>query len=704
MSPRRRRAAAGALLEHWRPPGEAGEPLGCLATTYTFSPGLFDEQCLARFLGIESEPDREDLAFFLERESRLGGVYAGVLVDQRQAGVEHSLRWDVLPVRIPAGKQHAKLSLLAWSGRVRVLVASANLTEPGYRTNQEVAAAVEFAPEGSDPALMTAALGFLRALVARVPSAEAKPPEVLRAEAFLDRVESLVAEWKKPARAGRVRQHLVFNLPPGGRGGGSPSSGALAEAVATCRGRGGSPVFASVASPFFDPHDPSGRAVAELCKSMARGQDREVHFAVPAFDDGKPKSIPRLAAPRELLTVPPAYRATVGIHALPAKDGDGNLRAWHAKVLRLSNENYSALLIGSSNFTCAGLGVGIAGNAEANLLTIVDRVAYGREAGELEATWPTTREIESPEEAEWLGAKPELDEEETAGATCVPAGFLCATYLAGDQRRIELALEGSGLPAAWAVFSVGRREQELFESSRWTEAGRPAIAAADWEPPEPPDKLRVEWPEGVAFLPLNVSDQSALPPPSKLESMSAEDMLGILAASDPSAAFRLWAGRKGKKSDYDEDLDSASPVDLDPLRRHDLQKTFLHRIRRRARILALLRLNLERPVWGSQALEWRLRGIVGLEALAERFLRELRNSSEQRDEALLTLADFLIVLREVDYKPVAGALTRPEFERIYRPFLHELAAKLAEAVREFSSETAEELLVFWNRVEERCQS
>jgi hypothetical protein len=88
------------MLELWRPPDGAGEAVGCLTSTFTFSPGLFDEQCLARFLEIESEPDREDLAFTLERESRLGGIYTGVLVDYRQAGVEHSLRWDVLPVRI----------------------------------------------------------------------------------------------------------------------------------------------------------------------------------------------------------------------------------------------------------------------------------------------------------------------------------------------------------------------------------------------------------------------------------------------------------------------------------------------------------------------------------------------------------------------------------------------------------------------------
>ena len=131
MSKRQKTHHSAAMLELWRPPHDSGEPIGCLASTYTFAPELFDEQCLARFLEIESEPNREDLAFLLERESRLGSIYAGVLVDYTQAGVEHSLRWYVLPVRIPNGKQHAKLSLLAWTRHIRIVVASANLTEAG---------------------------------------------------------------------------------------------------------------------------------------------------------------------------------------------------------------------------------------------------------------------------------------------------------------------------------------------------------------------------------------------------------------------------------------------------------------------------------------------------------------------------------------------------------------------------------------------
>ena len=176
------------MLELWRPPEKAGEPIGCIATTYTFDPGLFDERCLGSFLEIESEPDREDLAFLLERENRLGSVYAGVLVDHTQAGVPHSLRWDVLPVRVRAGKQHAKLSLLAWSRHIRIIVASANLTEQGYRRNREVAASVDLSPADANGDLLMQAISFLRDLLSLVPGAQNDTPEVDIVEDRLSRL------------------------------------------------------------------------------------------------------------------------------------------------------------------------------------------------------------------------------------------------------------------------------------------------------------------------------------------------------------------------------------------------------------------------------------------------------------------------------------------------------------------------------------
>ena len=141
----------------------------------------------------------------------------------------------------------------------------------------------------------------------------------------------------------------------------------------------------------------------------------------------------------------------------------------------------------------------------------------------------------------------------------------------------------------------------------------------------------------------------------------------------------------------------------DPLRRYDLRSTFLRRIRSRARVLAALRQNLQRPVWSLQALQWRLEGFIGIKPLAERLLDELAMADGQVDEALLTLADFLIVLREVDYDPGDGAVPKAHFDRVYRSFLRGLVADLDGRVGGYRARLGKDMLGFWDRVVERCR-
>jgi len=285
----------------------------------------------------------------------------------------------------------------------------------------------------------------------------------------------------------------------------------------------------------------------------------------------------------------------------------------------------------------------------------------------------------------------------------LPAGFLSATYRAGDNRQIILRCDVDHLPEDWKIQTCGQERQELLTATAWLEKGRLAVIELAWVPVQPPEKLLVRWGDHDAFLPLNVEDSRSLPPPAQIECMTSDDMLWILAATDPSAAFRAWAKQRQPSDLFDTDLDTATPVDLDPLRRYDLHATFLHRIRRRARILAQLRFNLQRPVWGQQALEWRLRGLIGIEPLADRLVRELAAENDAVDEALLTLADFLIVLREVDYQPSDGSLPKTQFEKIFRPFLKELADKLCQQIESHRHRVSEDLMRFWERVLEQCR-
>ena len=380
-----------------------------------------------------------------------------------------------------------------------------------------------------------------------------------------------------------------------------------------------------------------------------------------------------------------------------------NPRNWHAKMLQLIGDRYSALLVGSSNYTCAGMGVGNRRNAEVNLLTIASHVAYGREIKHLETVWPCVAPVDDPDSAEWLGGRDEEVAEDADEPSYLPMGFQSALFRTGDHRKIAVYLDGNHLPSEWQIKALGQNAVEILSAHAWLDCGCPTVFEHDWSSTVPPEKLLVSWDDKEAFLPMNVDDASRLPPPTELSQMTSDDLLLILASADPSAAIRAWARQHQPIDHFDEDLDSAAPIDLDPLARYDLQTTFLHRIRRKAGVLAQLRANLERPVWSRQALDWRLRGLVGLEALANRHIEGLE-ANGTFDEDLLGLADLLISLREVTYQSAEGAMEKEEFELVYRRFLADLAHRIDKEVRELEKSTAADLNGFWDRVISLCQN
>ncbi len=689
------------MLDVWRPPGGAGDPVGCLATTYTFDAGFFEEECLARFLEIDSLPDREGLAYLLERENKLGAVYAGVLVDYSQAGVDHSLRWDVLPVRVPGGKQHAKLTLLVWTKRIRIVAASANLTPTGYRRNREVCGTVELRPEECNQELLEQSCGFLGELAA-LAAGGGEDAARRRAAEFLARVRRQAGGWKDVPRYGwRLRRRLCFTL-PGTPGGGARRS-SLTEALAECQRAGGAPAEVRVASPFFDPAD--GRkedaATAALCSRMARGKKRSLTLCVPA-EDSAGETL-RLAAPFALWRTAKDRVDRLRVEALPGGPEDGENRPWHAKMLALSNANYSALMIGSSNFTRAGMGAAGGGNAEANLLYIARRQAAPQEARELEALWPPTTPVPDPESAEWEGPRPDLLEEEQAAAPAPPAGFVSAVYRAGDEPALVFRLEPASLPGRWQVLGGPKLDERLLDNEAHAALGRRETVVARWLHPYAPSKLLVVWEDNQAFWPVNVEDPAELPAPRELEGMTAEDLLYLLAASDVSAAFRVLAGSKGTAEPAGaEELDEATPPDLDPLRRYRLEDTFLHRIRQQARLLQGVREGLERPVWSERALEWRLTGMIGIEQLVRRMAGELHEDGNDASETALRLADLFLTLSEVHYREAEGALSKQRFEARYKRFLRSITWEVDREIHSTPGLSAE-VRRFWRRVRERVQ-
>ncbi len=156
----------GKILDAWIPPEDAGQPVGCVVTSFTFSPVLFEEECLGRFLQLETDPKEDGALYLVEREEKMRQLMcAAALVDQHHARGVRSLRWDLLPARLPRGQGilHAKISLLLWSNRARLIIGSANLTEDGYRRNHEVFGVLDYFADSDAPlAVLRDTIQFLR--------------------------------------------------------------------------------------------------------------------------------------------------------------------------------------------------------------------------------------------------------------------------------------------------------------------------------------------------------------------------------------------------------------------------------------------------------------------------------------------------------------------------------------------------------------
>ncbi|WP_448481934.1 hypothetical protein [Pseudoxanthomonas mexicana] len=196
-----------------------------MATTFTLDTALFEEECLARFAGVQSDPNRDGALYRIEREEKLAALLcAAVVADIHHCAGRRSLRWDLLASRPESGVMHAKISLLAWQRHVRAIVASANLTTDGYRRNQECAAVLDFDLSFADRGLLDPLLEYLREILDTTATGQTRE----RAQQLLEWVDGHLPRNEASARG--LQRRLVL-VGPGAR---TPST----SSIRTCLRRG----------------------------------------------------------------------------------------------------------------------------------------------------------------------------------------------------------------------------------------------------------------------------------------------------------------------------------------------------------------------------------------------------------------------------------------------------------------------------------
>jgi hypothetical protein len=669
------------LLDYWIPPENAGDPIGCVATTFTFAPDFFEEHCLSRFLRLETDPREDGAAYLVEREDKLAVAHVSVLVDRTHADGSTSPRWNVLSVRPPAGIFHPKIALLAWHGWVRVIIGSANLTEPGYRKNQEVFGALDFYDGGIVPrSVLTDSLQFLDSVLPFCPGSDTEAGPKSRLKAFLRNVKASCSRWKTtPLDISESAQIEPLFLGPM-----QGYNGSLLKRLGKLiREHGGPAHEACVLSPFFDvASDASYRPADELLAALTDRGSREIQYMV-SYEE-LPNGHIRLRAPRSLIE---QGKKSATISIWPVNETvDSEFRPLHAKSVWLWNDHWHVYMVGSSNFTSAGLGLAKgAMNFEANLAYVFRAISSLENA--MNKTVPAYKEaIDDFTKVSWQAIDEEVGEG-ALGGSVLPSSFEEALFEPGKDTSFLNLRFSRNPPTDWTIYFKDQTISVLT-AAEWRSLTSPSTVRLPWSEKAIPNVLEVEWIDGAqqkqtAPWPVNITDPGQLPPPDALRDLSLQTLLEILCSGRP--LHEAVTNHKFKGNGASQ-TDGIAP-EMDPLKRVNSETFLLQRTRRVAKAIDQLVASLSRPVVYREALMWRLRGPVGPCALAKAICKEARIPGE----VCFLLSEIVIVLRHLNTGAIALGVDRKEVDAAISETIEDISSMIAEQSKssEFSQSMAD---------------
>lgn len=607
-----------SLLDAWKSPPEAGAPIGCFATSFTFDSVFFEEECLGRFLDLESDPSESAAAYIIEREEKLSGLVCAVaLVDQHHCRGGRSLRWDLLPARLRGGVLHAKVSILHWAGYTRIIIGSANLTPSGYRKNREVFAVLNYYTECETPSIcLKETIDFLRTTIEQT-CGDVNTPSIQRCVDFFERVVADSRKWGEPEQGrAEVKAFTVFSAPG--------HQSVLNQIHDRWPYQQQPPCDAYVTSPFFDVGK-ENRPAIEMWKILRQRGNASLTFNVCGeINDNEVV----LQAPKSIINAQPTGRPGVEtiIELLNEYSGQDDeitkaYRPVHLKTIWLENDYGYAYLIGSSNFTSKGLGLDKQRNIEANLLFTTNRY------NTLAPAYLNGKELDEKIKKIWQETISDETDEKLAGLALLPDGFRNAVYSCDSVQGGTLLLElGKDLPADWQVKLPGSHEVILTGVS-WKASGCPTTNRILLKESIPPAGLEVSWPaagNATAWWPVNAQCGAVLPPPDELKSLSLDDLIEILGSARPlHQLIRRFQRRKAN------DIVAGGSAEIDPHKRVDTSGFIIQRTRRISWAFRAMREKLEKPYATKESLDWRLYGPVGVQALVHAIDREGQSDSER---------------------------------------------------------------------------
>lgn len=607
------------LLDQWAPPDDAGAPVGCLATTFTFESKFFEEDCLSRFLMMSSVASEGDAvsqaAARLEADERQREVHISVLTDRSSSVAKGSLAWDLLPLAVDGGCFHPKVTLLIWQHAVRVVIASANVTEAGYRKNIEIGLTVEITQRGTNASRSTLIqiADELDFYIGLVPDGLREPKDraISTLEIFRERIEQYGTE------ASNSSSRLA--AAPARPGGPRPL-----DALSQVWG-GTKPLHATVVAPYWDS---TGKMpFLSTVRGLLTGQPASERslVAVVAADPF-----------RGTYNAPSGIASVVdGIRAHKPQESSER-RTLHAKALVLEGRDGVAALVGSSNATSAAHGLlpAARGNYEFNVW--VWSPAGSKDANQLSEIIQCGAAVNAED------LDDEADDSDELAVPLLPLFFeSCLLSVAAETIRLTFD-ETRPEPDDWSIASpVGStllRKAERVNSAPVVVVPNSTSELINW--------LEVHWTDKTgahkATWPLNVADRSELPA-TELRTITIESILAALASGRPVFDAIEKAQRESSISG------PPTNAELDPHKRVDDSEFLLKRARRHSYALWNLQKQLTRRAATPEALTCRLRGRFGPVRLAEGILESAREGRMAPDEAQFLLAELALTLGHADW-------------------------------------------------------
>ena len=655
------------LLSMWVPPDDAGKPIACITTSYTFSASFFEEQCLSRFLAMDSDPVADGVDYLIEREEKMSGlVRAIVLADSQHCTETRSLRWDVIPARVHGGVQHAKVSLLIWQNYIRVIFTSANMTEDGYYKNQEVFTSLDYFAGSTFPKqALIDTLHFLESMSQHI-SVEKNSITIKRWDMVIQKAREIGTEWGETKTDSTLSILPIFIL---------PDSDNIFDQFKKLWGNRGGVTDAYVVSPFFDADEfIAEKTVKELVLLLnARNTEKTVSWhttAVKSPDAG----YWHMNLPVACEKVPSRKHVNSYFHRISEKvtdDEEEHYRPLHAKSLWFANDRWAGYICGSSNFTQRGTGLSKNPNIEANILYLFKedlRSAYKL----FNRAWLEGVRVESAQLG--FGELGIDDGEEENKQNILPLSFGAAFLRQSDNGDLFLELCISNPPDRWKII-FGETQKTIGTDKLWEQEGRPAKWHVPWTVKGYPSLLQVYWDDDQsAYWIVNIADLSILPPPEELQDLSIDALIEILSSQGSLRdVMRRILRRKAKLQESEK---NKLPDELDPHKRIDTSRYLIPRTRRISRALVGLRSRLERPVATEEALKWRLYGPIGVRAV----IKALRKHAEgNNDEFAFLMVELALDIARISYSESRNTLSTEIFYGYIRKMLKEIVPDVKHA-------------------------